>query len=170
MKAQWEEGGERVLLGNNTGGGLSADHVPVSWSLDFSLIPSLCIYTWPYYSVRTQCQTVWNVTVEQVGDGLYFWIRWISALALYSEDEADRSIFVVSLKAHVGKVLLNTPRSYLKFSWFIHPLSCRFALHGPGDWEVSLNKPRLGQFFDLLKWHAQAENSKICCELSPQER
>ena len=77
-------------------------------------------YTWLYYSVRTQCQTVRNITVAQVWDGLYFWIRWISALALYSEVEADRSIFVVSLKAHVGTVLLNTPRSYLKFSWFIH--------------------------------------------------
>jgi hypothetical protein len=43
-----------------------------------------------------------------------------SALALYSEVEADRSVFVVFLKAHVGTVLLNTPRSYFKFSWFAH--------------------------------------------------
>jgi len=120
MKAQWDEGGERVLLGDNTGGGRTADFVPLCWGLDFSLTPSLCLYTWPYYSVRTRCQTVRNVTVAQVGDGLYFWIRWISALALYSEVEADRSVSWVFLKARVGTVILNTPRSYLKFSRFTH--------------------------------------------------
>jgi len=97
MKAPWDESGERVLLGDNTGGGRSADYVPVCWSLDFSLTPSLCLYTytWPYYSVRTECQTVRNVTVAQVADGLCFWIRWLSALALYSDAEAYRSVFMV---------------------------------------------------------------------------
>jgi hypothetical protein len=29
MKAQWDEGGGRVLLGDNTDGGRSADEVPL---------------------------------------------------------------------------------------------------------------------------------------------
>jgi hypothetical protein len=53
MKAQWDEGGERVLLGDNTDGGWSADHVPMFWSLDFSLTPSLCIYSYTRILDRT---------------------------------------------------------------------------------------------------------------------
>ena len=47
-KTQWDEAGEWVLLGDNTSGGRSADYIPLCWSLDFSLTPSLCLYTWPF--------------------------------------------------------------------------------------------------------------------------
>jgi len=42
MKAQWDEGGGRILLGDDTGGGrchVVVGQVPVCWSSDFSCTP-----------------------------------------------------------------------------------------------------------------------------------
>jgi hypothetical protein len=48
MKVQWDEGGGRILLGDNRrrGGNAVADQVPVCWSLDLAGVPSVSI--WPH--------------------------------------------------------------------------------------------------------------------------
>jgi len=45
MEVQWQQGGRRTLLGNNTDGGsghVTADQVPVCWVLD-SDWPPFCV-------------------------------------------------------------------------------------------------------------------------------
>ena len=60
MKAQWDEGGGRILLGDDRSGGRRhavAGHVPACWSSDFSCTPSY-IHKYVADSMHTQFRLV----------------------------------------------------------------------------------------------------------------
>ena len=44
MKAQWDEVGGRILLGENTGGCTEAERVPVCWFFGFKMESLVCGY------------------------------------------------------------------------------------------------------------------------------
>jgi hypothetical protein len=67
MKAQQDEGGGKILLGDNTGGEVvMLQPVPVRWSVDFNWTP-LYIHIWVYSTLACAkfklCQTFQNITI-----------------------------------------------------------------------------------------------------------
>jgi hypothetical protein len=80
MKAQADEGGGRILLGDNTGGGaimLRPIRFQLVGVLDLTGLPCIYMYSWAYVYWIATCakfdlrRTFRNVTTAYVGEVLY---------------------------------------------------------------------------------------------------